>query len=402
MAELGQTTDPKALIPGNPPAVYENARVLAARASSAGAVGEALKRIDTGGWRGPASDRFHDDHQTEVPRWLQADDSLDNAAQALTGYADTLAWAQGQAAEAIAQWQHGETATQQAKQAHDRAVTDAQTQTRANAERGDPTVVQPPAFTDPGEAQRQAARDILNRARQQLTGAGDRCAEALRIEATMAPQDSRKQADANFYGGIWDSISGAGEALWGAISDPGGTVAAMAHNVMHPVETFKAITAWDDWANGHGDRALGKITGGLLLGLGSGKLLKDLAARKHHDTDAPSEHRPAGPATTPEARIERVKQAVTDDHGNLLGVEDSKGVRMINDEQLSQLRQRFHDQLGAPTNVIQTPKGTVEYWKISDDPKQTVAFRNYSDSGGHTIDINDVAGVDMKRFHVGE
>ena len=402
MAELGQTTDPKALIPGDPPAVYENARVLGARANSAGAVGDALKRIDTGGWRGPASDRFHDDHQTEVPRWLQADDSLDSAAQALSAYADTLAWAQGQAAEAIAQWQQGDAATQQAKQAHDRAVTDAQTRTQANAERGDPTVVQPPPFTDPGEAQRQAARDTLNRARQQLTAAGDRCAEALKVEATLAPQDSRKQADANFYGGIWDSISGAGEALWGAISDPGGTVAAMAHNVMHPVETFKAITAWDDWANGHGDRALGKITGGLLLGLGSGKLLKDLVGRKHHDTDAPAEHRPNGPATTPEARIERVKQAVTDDHGNLLGVEDSKGVRMINDEQLSQVRQRFHDQLGEPTNVIQTPKGTVEYWKISDDPKQTVAFRNYSGSGGHTIDINDVSGVDMKRFHVGE
>ncbi|WP_244199722.1 putative T7SS-secreted protein [Amycolatopsis thailandensis] len=247
MAELGQTTDPKALIPGDPPAVYENARVLEARASSAGAVGDALKRIDTGGWRGPASDRFHEDHQTEVPRWMQADDSLDNAAQALTAYADTLAWAQGQAAEAIAQWQRGDTATEQAEQAYDRAVADAQTRTRANAERGDPTVVQPPAFTDPGEAHRQAARDILKRARRQLAEAGDRCTEALRVEASLAPQDSRRQADANFYGGIRDSISGAGEALWGAISDPGGTVAAMAHNVMHPVETFKAITAWDDW-----------------------------------------------------------------------------------------------------------------------------------------------------------
>nr|WP_239071890.1 hypothetical protein [Amycolatopsis sp. SID8362] len=68
MAELGQTTDPKALIPGDPPAIYENARVLAARANSALAAGDALKRIDTGAWRGPASDKFHEDHQTEVPR----------------------------------------------------------------------------------------------------------------------------------------------------------------------------------------------------------------------------------------------------------------------------------------------------------------------------------------------
>jgi hypothetical protein len=61
-----------------------------------------LKKIDTGAWQGPASDKFHEDHQTEVPRWLEASDSLDNAAQMLTAYANTLSWAQGQAAEAIA------------------------------------------------------------------------------------------------------------------------------------------------------------------------------------------------------------------------------------------------------------------------------------------------------------
>jgi len=169
---------------------------------------------------------------------------------------------------------------------------------------------------------------------------------------------------------------------------------------MHPVETFKAITAWDDWANGHGDRALGKITGGLFLGLGSGKLLKDLVGRKHHDTDTPAEHRPGTPAGTPEARVERVQQGITDNRGNLLGVEDSKGVRLIDEAQLNQVRQHFHDNLGAPTKVYETPKGTVEFWEISTDPKQQVVYRTYSGSGGATIDINGVSGVDMKRFHI--
>lgn len=401
MAELGQTIDPKALIPGDPPAVFENARVLGARANSAGAVGDALKRIDTGSWQGKASDKFHEDHQTEVPRWLQAGDSLDSAAQMLNGFATTLSWAQGQAVEAIARWQQGDAATQQARAAHDRAVSDAQTQTQANAHRGDPTVVQPPPFTDPGEAQRQEARDILNRARQQLTGEGDRCAEALRVEASLAPQDSRKQSDANFFGGIWDTISGTGEALWTAITDPAETVAAMAHNITHPVETFKQMVAWDDWANGHGDRALGKITGGLLL-LGAGKLAKGLLSKGEHvgGEHVPDEGRPKSPASTPEARAATVQKAVTGQDGNLLGVEDGKGVRLISEEQLNQVRQHFHDQLGDPTNTIKTPKGEVEYWKISDDPKQTVTFRTYSGSGGATIDVNDVSGVDMKRFHV--
>lgn len=57
----------------------------------------------------------------------------------LTAYANTLSWAQGQASEAIAQWQQGDAATQQAMTAHDRAVSDAQARTQANAEHGQPS-----------------------------------------------------------------------------------------------------------------------------------------------------------------------------------------------------------------------------------------------------------------------
>ncbi|WP_158890772.1 putative T7SS-secreted protein [Amycolatopsis anabasis] len=281
-AELGQSSDPKALIPGNPEAVFENARVLRARARSATATGEALKRIDTGGWQGQASNKWHDEHQTEVPRWLQGGDSLDAGAAVLEDHAHCLSWAQGQAAEAVRLWQQGETATQQAKAAHEHAVVEANAQTQANAGRGDPTVVQPPTFTDPGETQRQAARDMLNRARQQLAEVGDRTTATLHAEAGLASQDSQKQADANFFGGIWDSISGLGEGIANLITDPGGTVAAMASAVTHPVDTLKDIVAWDDWANGRGDRALGKITGDMLLGVASfgvGKVAKDDLAR---------------------------------------------------------------------------------------------------------------------------
>ncbi|PKW16871.1 hypothetical protein [Saccharopolyspora spinosa] len=63
------------------------------------------------------------------------------------------------------------------------------------------------------------------------------------------------------------------------ISDPASTVSAMTYSVTHPVETFKAAVAWDDWANGRGDRALGKITGDVLVSaatLGVGKVAKTL------------------------------------------------------------------------------------------------------------------------------
>lgn len=149
MSELGQTSDPKALIPGDPAAVFENVRVLKGRANTVTSVGEALQRIDTGSWTGSASDKFHEDHQTEVPRWLEGSDSFQDAAQALEDFANTLSWAQGQASEAIAKWQQGDAATAQAKAAHDRAVADAGTKTRANQQHGDPTVVQPPRSPTP-------------------------------------------------------------------------------------------------------------------------------------------------------------------------------------------------------------------------------------------------------------
>ncbi|GAA4536463.1 putative T7SS-secreted protein [Amycolatopsis samaneae] len=314
-AELGQTTDPKALVPGDHDAVFENARVLHERARAALAAEEALKRIDTGGWRGAASDKFHEHHQTDVPRWGQAGDSLDNAAQALTDFSNCLSWAQGQATEAIALWQEGDAATQKAKADHGRAVADAEARTRANAEHGDPTVVQPPAFTDPGEAKRQAARDMLSRARRQLTAEGDRCAEALRAEAAGAPQDSIKQSDADFFGGIWESFKGAGEAVWGAISDPAGTVAQMAHNITHPIETFKNIIAWDDWANGHQARGLGKNVGDLVLAaatFGAGKFVKD-GMKRHGDKEHephPGEHPDGPPAPAPRKVYEPTRNRV--------------------------------------------------------------------------------------------
>lgn len=163
-------------------------------------------------------------------------------------------------------------------------------------------MVQAPPFTDPGEAQRQAARDILNRARQQLASVGNLTADALRYEGAVAPQDSRRQSDANFFGGIWDSIKGAGGGLYQILADPAEVVASMAHNIAHPVDTLKEMVAWDDWANGHGDRALGKITGNMLLGFtafGAGKLLKERAPG-HGEHEPDSERGLPGESGTPD------------------------------------------------------------------------------------------------------
>ncbi|SEP21313.1 putative T7SS-secreted protein [Amycolatopsis saalfeldensis] len=399
MSELGQTADPKALIPGDPGAVFENVRVLKSRADTVTAVGEALKRIDTGSWTGQASDKFHEDHQTEVPRWLEGSDSLQSAAAAMEDFANTLQWAQSQASEAIARWQQGDATTAQAKTAHDKAITDAEAETKANQQNGDPTVVQPPAFTDPGEAQRQAAREILERARRQLQDAGNSCAETLRLEASLAPQDSQKQSDSNFFGGIWDTISGAGKGLWTLVSDPAETVVAMADNIAHPVDTFKNIVAWDDWASGHGDRALGKMVGGVLL-FGAGKAAKDLLGKGEHAGGGRVPD--AKPAKVGEERTAAIRDIVTDKSGELRGDHGrSRGVRVVDRSEFDGILNEMRTKLGEPDRVVTTSKGTIETWKISDDPRAYAAFRTYSETGGDTIDINSVKDLEgIRRFHI--
>ncbi|WP_235883971.1 putative T7SS-secreted protein [Saccharopolyspora elongata] len=282
--ELGQTTEPTLLVPGDPAAIESNAHFIRERASKASETGRALQRIDAGGWSGEAADLWHEQHQTDVPRWFDGEDSLAAGAAALEEYARVLRWAQGEAAEAVRSWEEGEAATRQAKADHERAVADAQGG-------------EVPPFADPGEERRQAARDMLRLARQELIGAGDRAASALREEAAVAPQDSQAQIDANFYGAIWEGFAGTFTAIADAFADPAATVAAMAHAVTHPVETLKAMVSWDDFANGRGEVGLGRITGEVLGGIltgGVGKVLKTLT--KH--PDAPEHRVPASERTT--------------------------------------------------------------------------------------------------------
>lgn len=185
MAELGETQDPTQLVKGKPEAIEENARVLRARADSADNAAQGLLAVDTGSWTGAAAQAFHDKFSYEPRKWFAATDALGSAADALDDYASTLRWAQSQATEAIAGWNRGQTATQQARSAHDQAVAQA-------AANNQPA---PAPFSDPGAASRQAAQDMLNRARVQLSEAGDTAAGILRGAMDTAPQESSWLSD---------------------------------------------------------------------------------------------------------------------------------------------------------------------------------------------------------------
>lgn len=171
-AELGETTDNTALVPGVPGDIYDAAGLLTERGGTLEAIGDALGRVDTPGWYGEACSAFWDTFGPEKANWFTAADALTSAAGTVSGYADTLTWAQGQAQEAIELWEQGEAATEAARATYDENLAEYRSLGLPDSELG--------AFSDPGEQSRADARAILSEARAALLEAGTTAAAALR------------------------------------------------------------------------------------------------------------------------------------------------------------------------------------------------------------------------------
>lgn len=213
-AELGTTNDPKALVPGDPYAVRRTAAAMTVYGDELTEAGEGLQRIEsTDGWSGEAADQFRSAYHGEPGKWLEAGESFSYAGGALDQYSYTLAWAQGQAARAIQLWNEGQAATQQAHADHATAVEHAQQQ----APPGAAPLSLP--FNDPGEANRQAARDLLSRARSQLATAGEQTADVVGRARDKAP-GKRSWADqaGHAVGSAVNAMASMGNA---ALHNPG-------------------------------------------------------------------------------------------------------------------------------------------------------------------------------------
>lgn len=210
---LGETTEPKELVPGNPGAVTATLTAMRRYGDALHQAGNGLKRIDTtDGWSGKAGDAFRQVFQGQPGKWSEAGDCFHNAAKALEGYTSTLSWAQGQAADAIRLWDEGQAATSQARSQHEQAVQQ---------------VGYDLPFHDPGEAKRQAARDILNRARSQLGSAGDTAAQAVGAARDKAPEKP----------GLWSKVGDIAEDVGAGLANAAGHVgnglASFANAALH-------------------------------------------------------------------------------------------------------------------------------------------------------------------------
>ncbi|MGH3391572.1 MAG: putative T7SS-secreted protein [Actinomadura sp.] len=216
MAELGSTSDPKALVPGSPEAISASAAAMTRYGESLVRAGEALADLDGGGWTGDAAEAFRAYFEGEPSRWLRCGDAFHSASEALREYQDTLAWAQDQAAKAIALWDEREAATEHAKAQHEAAVARENQRLAVAAAAGTPATATPIPFHDPGEKQRAEAQEMLNDARERLSVAGNTAAQVVELAQAQAPQER------NLLEKAWDGLSDGVSDAWESTRDAAG------------------------------------------------------------------------------------------------------------------------------------------------------------------------------------
>lgn len=174
-AALGSTTDPKALVPGEPEAVEADADALRAVAEDTlTSVSHQLFAVRIDSWSGPAAEAFWGAFTPETTNWGVARDGLTSGAATLTGYAWALREAQKGAKSAIDLWTLGDVVTARAHAEYQEAVA----QVQASG-----TAVAIPMFHDPGAQFRVQAREVLDRAKAQLAKAAEEAAFQLHMES---------------------------------------------------------------------------------------------------------------------------------------------------------------------------------------------------------------------------
>lgn len=293
-AGLATAASGRELVPGDP----EEVEALAARLAVLGdGLSEAAARLvdlDDGDWQGPASEAFGRAMGDQPERYARAGQAFATATVALCRFADVLRDAQADADRALEWWGEAELATgswQRAWHSYDAEVARRQ----ASA---DPAVVAGgvdlarPSSVDPGAEWRDRAVSMAGAASARVDDEARSTAAALAEAEQGAPDQpgfwsSLWGGIGEFAGGLWASTGGAVlESVGAALDDPGGFVSDFRETLYDHLafwnrdsfrhtwaETGKDLVAWDDWVAGNPARALGRITGTVVLGLGAGKVV---------------------------------------------------------------------------------------------------------------------------------
>jgi len=210
VSQLGQTSSPVDLIPGDPASITAVAGKLLAYANLLTEAGNGLEVIDTeSGWQGAAADGFRAKFKGQPSAWQQAGSCFLSAAKALDAYVPVLSWAQQDAAEAVTQWDAGHKQAAQSILSTARSnVSDAAGMAASAIGAARDEAPQQPGFWS----------DVGGFLKGALHGAEDIGADALNGVASIG------NAMVNHPGDVGNLLGGALLTAVGGVGDAGGTL----------------------------------------------------------------------------------------------------------------------------------------------------------------------------------
>ncbi|GAA4826585.1 hypothetical protein GCM10025787_00180 [Saccharopolyspora rosea] len=189
-AELGQTSNPKGLVPGEPNVISTDLRSLVGDIRQVSAIKDGLRGIEPAQWTGAASEAFRKVFSAVPAQWQEAVETVGAQAQALADFGDVLTWGQREAQRAIEQYTRAQAATRAAA-----AQYNAQAQ---QAESAGQTMA---PFQDPGQAAAQEAQQILDNAREKVQAVGDLVAKRLGFTKNKDGSYTKTIGDPKTFGG---------------------------------------------------------------------------------------------------------------------------------------------------------------------------------------------------------
>ncbi|WP_406218287.1 putative T7SS-secreted protein [Streptomyces decoyicus] len=247
--QLGESDDPKELIHGDVAKINESAAHLKDFYTAFERVGQGIRKLDAGSWKGKAADSFHEKFDVHPKQWMRTADACEAAWKALDSYAETVSWAQKKGQSAIDAWQAAENKTRKAQDAYRHqldtylAKADAYNAARDEGSDPGPKPDEPGEFHDPGDQGREAAQDILKNARSQRNEAAEKAQHALKGALEHAPQAPKFTTEAAFdtadgiaAGGmnLMHVVGGAGKAVVETVNLARTLNPAEPYNLAHP------------------------------------------------------------------------------------------------------------------------------------------------------------------------
>ncbi|MFG2211800.1 putative T7SS-secreted protein [Streptomyces sp. NPDC048638] len=308
--QLGESDDPKELIHGDVAKINESAGHLKDFYAAFERVGQGIRKLDAGSWKGKAAESFHEKFDAHPKDWMRTADACEAAWKALDSYAETVSWAQKKAQSAIDAWKAAEEKSKKAYDAYRhqvdtyKAKADAYLAAQDQGADPGPKPDDPGAFHDPGDQGREAAQDMLKSARSQRNEAAAKAQHALKGALEHAPQAPKFTEQAGFDiadgvvgGGInlMHVVGGAGKAFVETVNlartlnpvepynlahptlyatNVAKTTLGLASAAAHPGRLAKGVLG-DGWGSDPGD-AFGALAANLVGGKGAGALGKGL------------------------------------------------------------------------------------------------------------------------------